>query len=429
MVVGYGTQRKADLTGAVGGLRASDVDIASKPVTSPDQLLGGRVAGIQIANRSGDPGAPIDVRIRGVGTAGVNSPLWVIDGVPIVQTSNITVNTGSQTESNPLAGINPSDIESIDVLKDASAAAIYGARAANGVIIVTTKRGKEGTASVTYDGYLGTGQVWNKLDVLNVAQYIDFQSKIDATGSNPGDRDFSSFASKPNVDWQDVVFGNSSVQSHNIGVSGGSATANYFIGAGFMKQDGIEPAQHFKRYSIKANSDIKVGKFLKFGESLLVSSVDRGVQSEEATFTGFQAARNQPFFGVYDATNPTGYMLENSENRGPAGSSANLIMRNDPLYNYTTVLSRKITGNVYGELEIIKNLKYRISGGIDYNVGDGAYYGGPVGYNGFPQPSFLVQERPIELTTNINNTLTYTKVVGKHSFTILAGHEETNFRL
>ncbi|MEO5977725.1 MAG: carboxypeptidase-like regulatory domain-containing protein, partial [Chryseolinea sp.] len=114
VVVGYGTQRKADLTGAVGGLRASDVDIGSKPITSPDQLLGGRVAGIQIANRSGDPGAPIDVRIRGVGTAGVNSPLWVIDGVPIVQTSNITVNTGSQTEGNPLAGINPSDIESID---------------------------------------------------------------------------------------------------------------------------------------------------------------------------------------------------------------------------------------------------------------------------------------------------------------------------
>ena len=299
VVVGYGTQRKADLTGAVGGLRASDVDIASKPVTSPDQLLGGRVAGIQISNRSGDPGAPIDVRIRGVGTAGVNSPLWVIDGVPIVQTSNITVNTGSYTESNPLAGINPTDIESIDVLKDASAAAIYGARAANGVIIVTTKRGKEGTASVTYDGYVGAGQVWNTLDVLNVSQYIDIQSKIGT--------DFTAFSSKPNVDWQDVVFRNSSVQSHNIGVNGGSATANYFIGAGYMKQDGIEPAQHFKRYSIKVNSDIKVGKYLRFGESLLLSSVDSGVQSEEAGFTGFQAARNQPFFQVYDPTNPTGY--------------------------------------------------------------------------------------------------------------------------
>lgn len=118
VVVGYGTQRKADLTGAVGGLRASDIDIGSKPIASPDQLLAGRVSGVQITNRSGDPGAPIDVRIRGVGTAGVNSPLWVIDGVPIVQTTNATVNTGSSTESNPLAGINPSDIESIDVLKD-----------------------------------------------------------------------------------------------------------------------------------------------------------------------------------------------------------------------------------------------------------------------------------------------------------------------
>lgn len=422
VVVGYGTQRKADLTGAVGGLRAADVDIGSKPITSADQLLAGRVAGIQISNRSGDPGAPIDVRIRGVGTAGVNSPLWVIDGVPLVQTTNITVNTGSSTESNPLAGINPTDIESIDVLKDASAAAIYGARAANGVIIVTTKRGKEGTATVTYDGYLGSGQVYKTLDVLNVSQYIDMQNKIDPT------RNFSSFSSKPDVDWQDEVFGKSSVQSHNVGLTGGSATANYFIGAGYMQQDGIEPAQKFERFSIKANADVKVGKFLRFGESLMVSSVDRSVQSEEATFTGFQAARNQPFFAVYDPTNPTGYNLETAANRGSAGESTNLLMRTDPEYTYTTVLSRKVLGNLYGELEIIKGLKYRISGGFDYNVGDGNYYGGPVGYNGQPQPSFLVQERPIELTTNVNNTLTYNKTIGKHSFTILAGHEETNFR-
>ncbi len=422
VVVGYGTQRKVDLTGAVGGLRASDIDIASKPVTSPDQLLAGRVAGIQISNRSGDPGAPIDVRIRGVGTAGVNSPLWVIDGVPIVQTSNITVNTGSSTESNPLAGINPNDIESIDVLKDASAAAIYGARAANGVIIVTTKRGKEGTATVSYDGYTGTGQVWKTLDVLNVSQYIDMQKQVDPT------RDFSAFASKPNVNWQDVVFRNSSIQSHNVGVNGGSATANYFVGAGFINQQGLEPAQSFKRYSIKANTDIKVGKYLKFGESLLLSSVDRSVQSEEATFSGYQAASNQPFFQVYDATNPTGYNLETSANRGASGGSTNRLMRTDPLYAYTTVSSRKALGNVYGELEPIKGLKYRISGGFDYNVGDGNYYGGPVDFNGQNKPSFLVQERPIELTTNVNNTLTYTKSFGKSNITLLAGHEETNFR-
>ncbi|MDH4092105.1 MAG: TonB-dependent receptor [Cyclobacteriaceae bacterium] len=426
VVVGYGTQRKSDLTGAVGGLRASDVDISSKPITSPDQLLAGRVAGIQISNRSGDPGAPIDVRIRGVGTAGVNSPLWVIDGVPIVQTTNITVNTGSNTESNPLAGINPADIESIDVLKDASAAAIYGARAANGVIIITTKRGKEGKATVSYDGYTGVGQAWKKLDVLNVSQYIDIQNKIDPT------RDFSAFSGKPDVNWQDVAFKNSSVQSHNIGVSGGSPTANYFIGAGYMNQEGIEPSQRFKRFSIKANSDVKVGKYFRFGESLLVSSVDRGVQSEEGGggggAAGYLSALNQPFFQVYDPSNPTGYNLETSANRGAAGGSQNIIMRNDPLYAYTNVVQRKVQGNVYGEFEIIKGLKYRISGGFDYNVGDGNYYGGPVDFNGFPKSSFLVQERPIELTTNVNHTLTYDKTIGKHSFTILVGEEETNFR-
>src|SRR5688572_8761150 len=264
VVVGYGTQRKIDLTGAVGSLRASDLDIGSKPITSPDQLLAGRVAGVQITNRSGDPGAPIDVRIRGVGTAGVNSPLWVIDGVPIVQTSNITVNTSSTTESNPLAGINPADIESIDVLKDASAAAIYGARAANGVIIVTTKRGKDGTTQLTYDGYIGAGTPWKKLDVLNKTQYINIQNQLG--------RDFSQFASLPEVDWQDQVFRTSNVQSHNVGASGGNANANYFVGVGYMDQKGIELTQGFKRYSLKANSDLKIGERIKIGESMLISS-------------------------------------------------------------------------------------------------------------------------------------------------------------
>ena len=133
VVVGYGTQRKVDLTGSVSSILKKD--FVDKPFTSPDQILAGRATGVNIANRSGDPGAPIDVRIRGVGTIGNNQPLWVIDGVPTVQTTNISVNTSSATESNPLAGINPGDIESMDILKDASASAIYGARAANGVLL------------------------------------------------------------------------------------------------------------------------------------------------------------------------------------------------------------------------------------------------------------------------------------------------------
>ncbi len=419
VVVGYGTQRKVDLTGAVGSLRASDIDIGSKPISSADQLLAGRVAGVQITNRSGDPGAPIDVRIRGVGTAGVNSPLWVIDGVPIVQTTNMTVNTSSTTESNPLAGINPSDIESIDVLKDASAAAIYGARAANGVIIVTTKRGKDGKAQLTYDGFVGAGTAWKKLDVLNTPQYIDIQNQLG--------RNFSQFSGQPDVNWQDQVFRTSKVQNHNIGISGGNATANYFVGVGYMDQEGLELGQSFKRFSIKANSDIKVGKRIKIGESILLSSADRLIQSEEAIYAGARSAANQPFFKIYDPNGPGGYAAENVANRGTGGGSSNFFMRTDPNFVYTTQLNRKVLANVYGELEIIDGLKYRISGGIDYNVGSGDYFAGDVGFDGFPKSSFLVQERPIELTTNFNQTLTYIKSIGKHNFTFLAGHEETNF--
>lgn len=273
VVVGYGTQRKVDLTGAVTSVTRKD--FANKPFTSPDQILGGRVAAVNIANRSGDPGAPIDVRIRGIGTTGTNQPLWVIDGVPIVQTSNITVNTASQTETNPLAGINSNDIESIDVLKDASAAAIYGARAANGVIIVTTRRGKEGRTSLTYDGYYGVSYIPKnrRFDVLNVDEYIALQAELG--------RDFSQFKGKPFVDWQDAIFRKGPVNSHNLTIIGGSQKATLNVGAGYLDNTGVERGQGFKRFSLKVNSDINVGKYLKFGESVLFSAVDRGVQSQQ----------------------------------------------------------------------------------------------------------------------------------------------------
>ncbi len=421
VVVGYGTQKKADLTGAVGGIRGDDVGITSKPVTSADQVLAGRVAGVNISNRSGDPGAPITVRIRGVGTTGSNQPLWVIDGVPIVQTSNITVNTSSTTESNPLAGINPSDIESIDVLKDASAAAIYGARAANGVIIVTTKRGKDGKASVSYDAYVGSGEAIKRLDMLNTAQYIDIQSKLG--------RDLSEFAGQPTVDWQDAVFRKSSFQSHNVTVSGGSPTANYSLGAGYVNQEGIELAQGFKRYSMKANSDIKVGKKLKFGESLLLSSVNRSTQSEGGLYGGFTSSLNAPYYKIYDPNGPFGYNPENITTIGEAGYAQNLVLRLDPRANFTKVYNRKVLANVYGELEIIDGLKYKISGGIDYNEGGGDFFQEAVSYDGInTSSSLLVQERAVETTKNFSHTLTYIKSFGKHSLTLLLGEEETNFR-
>lgn len=418
VVVGYGTQRKADLTGAVGSIGASD--IVSKPLTSPDQALAGTIAGVNITNRSGDPGAPISVRIRGIGTPGVNDPLWVIDGVPIVQTNNITVNTSSTTDSNPLAGLNANDIKSIDVLKDAASTAIYGARAANGVIIVTTKRGTAGDAKVTYNGYVSGASTRDRIDVLDVQQFIDIQGQLG--------NDFSAFSGSPNVDWQDLVFKNGLVQNHNVSVSGGSEKANYFISGGYLDQEGIERQQAFSRFSFKANSDIKVGKRLKFGESILISQTDRQVQSEQGIFAGFGSAANAPYYQPF-GDGSFGYNLINPGTTGGA-SATNSLFNTDDRFTKTTIQTRKILANFYGELKLIDGLKLRTSLGADYNVGVGEYFTSRATLANQTGSSLLVSSRPIELTLTTAATLQYDKTFGDgdHNIGALFGFEQTKFR-
>ncbi len=417
VVVGYGTQRKADLTGAVGSIGAAQIE--TKPITSPDQALAGTIAGVNITNRSGDPAAPISVNIRGIGTPGVNDPLWVIDGVPIVQTTNITVNTSSTTDSNPLAGLNSNDIESIDVLKDAASTAIYGARAANGVIIVTTKRGKAGDARVTYDGYASMATTRDRIDVLNVEQYIDIQQQLGT--------DVSEFSGRPFVDWQDLIFKTGFVQSHNVTVSGGSENANYFLSGGYMDQEGIERAQGFTRYSFKANSDVKVGKRLKFGESILLSQTDRQVQSEPGIYAGFNSALNAPYYQPY-GDGAFGYNPINPTTVGD-GSATNYLFNTDDRFTKTTIRTRKVLGSFYGELELMEGLRARTSLGLDYNVGRGEYLTTDAVLDNSTGSSLLVSSRPEELTLTTSATLQYDKTFGgDHNLGVLVGFEQTKFR-
>jgi TonB-dependent starch-binding outer membrane protein SusC len=420
VVVGYGTQRKADLTGAVASV--SSKDIGSRPITSVDQAIGGRVSGIHIANRSGDPGAPIEVRIRGVGTAGNNKPLWVIDGVAVELTSNATVNTASYSENNPLAAINPADIESIDVLKDNSAAAIYGSRAMNGVIIVTTKRGKEGRTTATYDGYYGLSSVpkSRRLDMLGVDDYIALQTEL-GNGAN-----VESGKGKPAFDWQDAIFEPSTVKSNNLSISGGTKNVAFSFGAGTHNQGGVETGQAFKRVSLRANTDVQVSKYMRVGESLIVSSFDRKLQSEGGNFAGFGGAQNAPYYQGLNADDPTGYnpVINNV-------TSSNYLWLTDEKYNDTRVVNRKVLGSVYGELEPISGLKFKSIFGGDYTVSNGYFfqnssvknYGG-----GGNRSSLLVQERPIELLTNWTNTANYTFNVGGSNVSLLGGYEEVSFR-
>lgn len=422
VVVGYGTQRKADLTGAVSSLSSKDLN--GRALTSVDQALGGRSTGVHIANRSGDPAAPIEVRIRGVGTAGNNKPLWVIDGVAVELTSNATVNTASFSEANPLAGINPADIESIDVLKDASAAAIYGARAMNGVILVTTKRGKEGKTSATYDGYYGVQSVptSRRLKVLDATQYIALQKEIG--------NDYATFAGKPTFDWQDAILQTASVNNHNLSISGGTKNFTFNVGGGYHSQGGVERGQDFQRISLRANTDMKVGDYLRFGQSAIISSTDRLVQSEGGQFAALRSAYNAPYYQGSDATDPTGYLVSSGVTRGAGATGINYLWATDALYNETRVKNRKMLGSIYGEVEPVAGLKFRTTVGGDYTVTDGFFFQEKTtkDYGNGTRGSLLVQERPIELTYNWTNTASYRKVIDKHDVMALVGYEEVNFR-
>jgi len=420
VVVGYGTQRKVDLTGAVGSVTSKDFE--SKPVTSADQILGGRISGVHMANRSGNPGAPVEVRIRGVGSAGNNQPLWVIDGVPMVLSSSVTVNTSSASEGNPLAAINPNDIESIDVLKDASAAAIYGARANNGVILVTTKRGKEGKATLSYDGFYGIQSVPKnrRLEVLNSADFTKLQSELG--------RDVSAFNRGGDVDWQSQVFRKAPMNSHNLSIGGGNSNATYSISAGYLGQEGTELAQDYKRYSLRAASEMKAGKFLKFGESVILSTSTRHVQSEDGALGAFNSAKNAPYFQPYDASGA--YNPSNDANRGVGIRAINYSWLLDRNAQETKINHKKALVSLFGEFEPIRNLKYRATLGYDYNIIEGYYYEGALDYSGgtTPQQSLLVQERPLESTLSLGHTLSYSINTGKHNIMALVGYEQTDYR-
>mgnify|MGYP001949531108 FL=1 len=423
IVVGYGTQRKADITGAVGSISQAQID--SRPITSPDEVLAGAIAGLNISTWSGDAGSPINVRIRGTGTVGSNTPLWVIDGIPIVQTTNLIVNTSSSSQSNPLAGINPNDIESIDVLKDASSAAIYGARAANGVIIVTTKRGEKGSPTFSYNGYGALVSVSNRRNVLNVPQYIELQRELG--------RDFSNFSNLPFVDWQDAVNKESFSQNHNLSVSGGSGSANYFISGSYLSQEGVEVSQGFERYTLRANADISVGNVFSFGQSLLLSHYNRDIQSQNFAFASYNAALNAPFFPIFQENSPLfGFAQESDSNlKGVTGRATglNLIARADPRVETLNVAANKVLGNFYGEIKFNDNLRFKSSVGIDYTSGSGArnVTSAPIMGNDLDQ-DLSVQSLLSELTLTSAGTLRYSNVFGNHSFSALIGYEQTKFR-
>ncbi|HEY0176005.1 MAG TPA: SusC/RagA family TonB-linked outer membrane protein, partial [Pedobacter sp.] len=447
VVVGYGTQKKTVVSGAISGVKAADLE--NQPVTRVEQSLQGRTSGLTVASTSGSPGAASTVRLRGFtsfgGSADKNNPLWVVDGVVV--------------DNGGIGYLNQSDIESIDVLKDAASAAIYGARSAAGVILVTTKKGKEGNIRVNYSGYYGTAAPAKKLDLLNATQYAQVMnqgtanSNADLLAANPTAQIVPLPYANPaalgqGTNWQDLIFNDDArKQNHEVSISGGNEKSTFYTSFGYSTIDGIVATaiSKWKRANIRLNSTHKLAKWLTFGENLGYShSITNGVGPVNREFGGpLSSAINlsptiPAVITTFGGNDPT-YNSTQSFYTGTPGALKNsngnyytipngfqemtnplaYIQRN--LGNYTW--DHNIVGNAYLEAQPIKGLKLRSAVGTKLSFyGNDAFT--PISYLGATTTATRASlYRAINYSTawNIENTATYTMALDKNHFTYLIG--------
>ena len=466
IVTGYASQRKKDITGAVAVVSAKE--LTAVPAASLTQMLQGRASGVTVGNDN-SPGGGTMVRVRGFGSTNNNSPLYVIDGVPTQGTLN---------------QINPNDIETMQVLKDASAASIYGARAANGVVIITTKRGGEGEPKISFDMYTGTQQLGKTLDLLNtkeLGQYF-YESSIGAgrpAGFSPsaqyrfapdGTQTIADYiypnvygalpanftytndiadpklgstafnitkANKEGTDWQRVIFGPARISNYQIGATGGSKNGKYAISASYFDQEGILRYTGYKRYSVRANTEFKKGA-ITFGENFTVSYDERqGVPSGNNSESNpiMFAIRIQPIIPVFDITGGPAELggTNTSFLNGFAGSrGSNLGNAPNPLARQyrerdNPVRATHIFGNVFAEVEIIKNLKARTSLGFEYNnFNQSSFFNRDIEAAEARNTNSLTVSNSYDRAITWYNTLNYSKTLGDHNFNLLVGTESVS---
>lgn len=423
VVTGYGTQKKAVVTGAIAKVTSEDLE--SMPVRRIEESLQGRTSGVQVVSNSGQPGDASQVRVRGIGTIFENAvmPLYVVDGVPI---------------EGGLDFLAQSDIESIEVLKDAGSAAIYGARAAYGVILVTTKKGKKNSMSASYNGYYGVQNSWRKLRVLNATEYATIANETSAAAGNPIPYENPQIFGE-GTDWQDVVFTeNSPMQDHQFSINAGSDKSTVFASIGIFDQVGIVAPEDskYRRYNVRVNSQHEITDRFTFGNTLSYTRVkSRGVATNSEFGSPLGRAINlDPITPLYE-TDPdvlssnvfTNFPVVSDEN-GVFGISNRVTSE---ILNPAAALevqdnfgwSDKVVGNIFAELEIIEGLAVRTSFGADV-----ANFGGegftPIFYlnatNQTVQTNYS-RNKGRGITWNWDNTLTYKKRIGGHSFTALVG--------
>ncbi|MGZ3750585.1 MAG: SusC/RagA family TonB-linked outer membrane protein [Mucilaginibacter sp.] len=408
IVVGYGTQRKKDLTGAVSLISAKD--ISSIPVGGIDQIMQGKAAGVSVTENTGAPGDGISVHIRGVGTINGNDPLYIIDGIPT---------QGGINE------ISPSDIESINILKDASSAAIYGARAAGGVVIVTTKHGTSGKAKLSMSAYTGVQTPANLIKMANTAQYVnafDIAAKNDGRAPIPADV-VSTFS---DVNWLKQVLKPAPVTNAQLSISGGNDNSNYIVSGNYFTQDGLIKNSSYNRFNLRTGVNSTLSQYLKIGTNVnLAYSKTRVVGTSGDGYSGAAASIvryalfRTPATPVY---NSSGQFVDLPAHYDVLGDGINPVAladaANDNIYGYT------VLGDAFAELTPIKGLRIKSDIGLNLIQEDQKQFSETFGIDrNFNSPNGLGQSHSNNLTYNWTNTATYDLTLRKHVFTFLAGTE------
>ncbi|MCU0354379.1 MAG: TonB-dependent receptor, partial [Cytophagales bacterium] len=425
VVVGYGTQRKSDLTGSVSSITSKD--IKQVPVASLDQALQGRAAGVQVTQASAAPGGGVSIRIRGGNSIQAsNEPLYVIDGIPIFPNNSTYApgTSGGGQAQNALANLNPGDIESIEVLKDASATAIYGSRGANGVVIITTKRGKSGATNVDFESYYGVQEVARRIPLLNAEEFatIANEARVNRNAApifTP--EQIAGFRTNGGTDWQNEVFRTAPIQNHQITVSGGNENTRFAIAGNYFDQQGVVLNSGFRRASLRVNVDKNVGKRLVIGNSLQLSRAWNNQQVTDITRGGVVngALVFSPTLPVRDPQTGA-FTFDNSSIPG-SQQVGNPVQ--DALETVNRTVTNRILGNVYAEYSILKDLRFRAAFGLDYQAGRRDFYAPSTnnrGRNSFG--SALVEKKDV-VSPVATLTLTYSRVFGNHNLTFLAGYE------
>lgn len=428
VVIGYGTSKRKDVNGAISSIKASEIQ--DKPFISIDQALVGKAAGVNVTQNSGTPGGGISVQIRGITSINGNEPLYVIDGTPVFADKNndsfafSALGGGNgQTKNSALSGLNISDIETIDILKDASSTAIYGANGANGVVLITTKKGKKGKSAFTYETYLGTQQVANSVDVLNLPQYAAYQTKIFKLNGEPVPYQYQ----KPNLlgngtNWQDELFRTATMYNHQISFSGEKDGTRYYTSLNYFDQEGIVMNSDFNRMSMRLNVDSNVKSWLKIGNNMSISrSSQQVVRNDDRGGLVMNTLRQSPELPVRYADGS--YAGPTSGLGSSANEATNPIALSE--YNNAKADRYKINGNVFADFTLTKGLVFRTELGYDLNFAKSSSFAPAYTLGNVSEllnKSFKQQDQ--SFYWSLKNYLTYNKTFNeKHNFTFLLGQE------